>query len=105
MYDLKLTPEQFWALTPRLFSALSDRLDSDMRLREAQTALVAAFFANVWAKKKQGEYEPSEFTVYDRLAKPEEKEPEPKEMTPWEQFEYIRALNRRLGGREELIDS
>lgn len=51
MYDLGLTSNQFWDLTPAQFAALSDRHDERIKHEERGHAIVAWVVANLFRSK------------------------------------------------------
>ena len=67
VYDLRLSSEAFWRLTPRQFTALCERHRNDERRRDGRAALVTAMIANTVrdAKKHPKPYQPSDFLPSD----------------------------------------
>ncbi len=54
VYDLGLTTEQFWALTPRKFQALSDRWLASNEAKNSRARLIGFYMHNAMGAKKAG---------------------------------------------------
>ena len=88
MYDFGLTDEQFWALTPPQFSALSDRFDQENRQQDFRAAQVVSMLANCHCRKE----DQPPFTPQDFMPRYDGDEPPPsKEMTSDEMLSALRA--------------
>jgi len=102
-YDVGLSEEEFWELTPAQYDLLAKRhIDHEkgkIRLEEAklersdyQAALICCVLANINRDKKK---KPTPYKVDDFMPKVVE---EKKKQTPEEQFTIVKMLNAAFGG-------
>ena len=87
MYDFGLSDEQFWALTPAQFSALSDRFDDKNRREDFRNAHVISVMCNLHGRGKDDPpYTPHMFMPdYDGEDKPSS------EMTAEDMLAHLKA--------------
>lgn len=85
MYDFGLTSEQFWALTPGQFDALSERHDFRSRREDFHPALVCSTLANCnRASETSKVFEPKDFM-------PKYGDEEPEEMSSEDILKHLQA--------------
>jgi hypothetical protein len=61
VYDFGLTEDQFWALTPAQFSALSDRFDQHNMQLDFRAGIIASTMANTVRSEKTPPFTPQMF--------------------------------------------
>jgi hypothetical protein len=65
-YDLRLSEEQFWALTPREYALLADRCEARTKWEDMRAALAPWMMNLLWATKK-GRVELDELMVFNMM--------------------------------------
>lgn len=90
VYDLHLSSEQFWRLTPRQFWSLCERQSLSERRQDARAALVAAVIANVNRPKSKR----SPYKVEDFMPRNGHKEQSPEQQAAM--LQVIAAVSRRV---------
>ena len=73
-YDLGLTEEEFWSLTPREFVALKERHEEAQEWEDYRAGVVACTIVNMLKAKSSKTYKPEDFMPTRRRKKqtPEE---------------------------------
>ena len=66
VYDLGLTTEQFWALTPAQFTTLVDRKEADDKRQDIRTGMIVCTMINIMNGKKGKKVGPLEVMGYDK---------------------------------------
>ena len=92
-YDLRLTEEEFWRLTPRQFFALQDRWLNEVEIRDYHAALVATILANIHRPKTKKPFKITDL-MPDRRGR---KAAEPKQ-TWQQQLALVKQLHLLFGG-------
>jgi hypothetical protein len=87
VYDFGLTDEQFWALTPPQFSALSERYDQENYRNDSRVAQQLAMMANIHCRK-EGD---AAYTAQMFMPDYEGEEAEKKEVSAEDMLEYLKA--------------
>lgn len=89
-YDLRLSEDEFWALSLREWTALVERRDSELERAEWGTATLTAMVVNMFRKENSKPFEPAHFLN----GKGRKQYGEQEEMTG----EYLEALFRSMPG-------
>jgi len=94
IYDLRLSDEQFWQLTPAQFNALVKRKMIDEEQKDYRTALICSVIANVFRdkKKRRKPFKPQDFMPQRRKQK--------RKQTWQEQLALVQILNVAFGGKD-----
>jgi len=109
-YDLRLSEDEFWALTPREFSLLLRRWQVEGKWREAMAAITPWVLASIHrdTKSKREPWLLSDFTV-SGLLKPSpraaERRPDPDRPDAKTIWNKVGAVMTALGGRKRGNDS
>lgn len=94
--DLGLSDEQFWRSTPRVLSAVADRVRQQDRDAWRRSAMVCAVIANANRdpKRRRKPYTEADFIGRDDGAKPKKKK------SPDELLMAAQMANQALGGKD-----
>lgn len=65
-YDLRLSEEQFWALTPLEYHLLAERCEAGVKWQDMRAALAPWMMNMLWATKK-GKVDLDELMVYNMM--------------------------------------
>lgn len=87
-YDLHLTEEEFWSLTPREFDALRGRFNDSNDWLNYRAALVCSVVANVFRGKNVKPFKPDDFMPKRKT----------KDQTPEQILATVELLNAAFGG-------
>ena len=87
-YDLHLTEEEFWGITPREFGALRGRLNDANEWLDYRAALVCSVIANVFRSKTTRLFKPDDFMPKRGT----------REQTPEQILATVELLNAAFGG-------
>jgi len=94
-YDLKLSEEEFWELTPAQYDILAKRHFKTLRTTNEQSdfraAQICCILANINRDPKK---KPTPYKVQDFMPKYKSV----KKQTPEQQFELVKVLNAAFGG-------
>jgi hypothetical protein len=95
--DLRLTDEEFWELTPRLFRGLYDRFQHLKEQEDFRAGTIAAAIGNAQGGKKNGGvFTPSDYFTFTPSKKPP---PTPKVIASgWDTWARLANKAERLKG-------
>jgi len=93
-YDLGLSPDEFWALTPAQFRALYDRHILALEEADVRAALICTVMANIHRGKNRKPFRVEDF-VPDRRGKRKA----PRQQTWEEQLALVKQWHKILGGK------
>ena len=68
-YDLRLSEDEFWHLTPRQFMALKERHEADQEWKNFRAGVIASTIANALRSKGSKTYKPEDFMPKKRKQK------------------------------------
>lgn len=91
IYDLKLTDEQFWNLTPAKFYALCERKKQDMYRLDYRSGIIVSTIGNVNRSPNTPIFTPQQFMLSEALNK-EEESPSPESLMA--KFEVLAGVKR-----------
>jgi len=88
LFDLGLSEEEFWRITPRMYMALSRRLEKRRQMELHDLASILAAIYNTIPRKDKKIFRAEDFL-------PKKK----RNQKPEEQLKVSRAINLMLGGK------
>lgn len=99
IYDLHLTDEQFWSLTPAQFTALTKRAELHSIAEDNRFGVVGSLTIAPYSKHK---IEPGD--LFPRVGNYQERERKAKEYDSRYLLSRVLAINQQLGGRDVRPD-
>lgn len=88
VYDLKLTDEAFWNMTPVEFDYIMKRYILEEERFDRRAALIGYLMVSVWGSAKSKKYKIDDFMLHDYGSKAEKKE-------NWK--ESLQTLRQQIG--------
>lgn len=88
-YDLGLTEEEFWELTPAQYDALNERHLIHRQMDDYRAGVIASILCNIHKEKGSKPAEPADF--FSSLPRSK-----PREMSPSEMLSYLKQRTAML---------